>query len=556
MPLGPRPRARGGKLDARRLLLNAATPFTLTTANPIADDALLRRPGRDVLRQAPADAVGEARLRVGCRSACGCRASRPSRATHAHVRWHGLLPPVVTAEGFSRLARIPLTGRAGTTLATIRFDKPAARTLAKLALVERGAGDRAAGAASRAEGRRRRRTSPLDAQQRGVRPAARRRGRRPARDPADRPRRAGAAADALRRRARVRRRRGADRVAARAGSLRDAAARSRPGRSRGCRTTTTRSRSPATTTVGHDQVGEASVPVRQTALFRTKGWPGLNAPATPGGDLAPFVEAAYPRTPERLLYRDEPILLAMNERFSPLAPAVDAPPTAPPERRQLLEWSMLVDQVGAGDRGAIATYSSPDWLTREPAAAGSARAARARGSTRCCRTCGRRAASIRGSRGSTRSTAARRTASRTIRRCTRRASSRARRRRTAGRTASTARASCSAAGRTRCGRSFEAEDLTALTMLGGSWSVDGGCARGARRRAARSGPCSAIQAWVHVHLAADLDLGGRQLRGSRSRSAGRATRSWRSVDAAAGRLRLERRRGGTHGGSSKTRSSR
>ena len=105
------------------------------------------------------------------------------------------------------------------------------------------------------------------------------------------------------------------------------------------------------------------MPVRQTALFRTKGWPGLNAPATPGGDLAPFVEAAYPRTPERLLYRDEPILLAMNERFSPLAPAVDAPPTAPPERRQLLEWSMLVDRVGAGDRGEIATYSSPDWIT-------------------------------------------------------------------------------------------------------------------------------------------------------------------------------------------------
>ena len=35
---------RAGKLDARRLLLNAATPFTLTTANPIADDALLNDP--------------------------------------------------------------------------------------------------------------------------------------------------------------------------------------------------------------------------------------------------------------------------------------------------------------------------------------------------------------------------------------------------------------------------------------------------------------------------------------------------------------------------------
>ena len=53
----------------------------------------------------------------------------------------------------------------------------------------------------------------------------------------------------------------------------------------------------------------------------------------------------------------------MNERFAPFAPAVDAPQTAPPERRQLLQWSMLVDEVGSGVSGTVATYASPDWLS-------------------------------------------------------------------------------------------------------------------------------------------------------------------------------------------------
>ena len=118
------------------------------------------------------------------------------------------------------------------------------------------------------------------------------------------------------------------------------------------------------------------MPVRQTALFRTKGQPGLNAPETPGGDLEPFVEAAYPRTPERLLYRDEPILLVMSERFSPLAPAVDAPPTAPPERRQLLEWSMLVDQSRGRRPRLDRDVLERGLAEREPVAAGPAGAAR------------------------------------------------------------------------------------------------------------------------------------------------------------------------------------
>ena len=130
------------------------------------------------------------------------------------------------------------------------------------------------------------------------------------------------------------------------------------------------------------------MPVRQTALFRTKGRPGLNAPATPGGDLAPFVEAAYPRSPERLLYRDEPILLAMNERFSPLAPggrrAAHGAARAPPAAR-------VVDARRRGRRGRPRhdrDLLEPGLAEREPVAAGSARAARLAARRRCCRTCG------------------------------------------------------------------------------------------------------------------------------------------------------------------------
>ena len=56
-------------------------------------------------------------------------------------------------------------------------------------------------------------------------------------------------------------------------------------------------------------------------------------------------------------------MVVMSERFSPLAPVVDAPPDAPPERRQLLQWSLLIDQLGGLVPGAVATYPGADWLS-------------------------------------------------------------------------------------------------------------------------------------------------------------------------------------------------
>jgi hypothetical protein len=264
------------------------------------------------------------------------------------------------------------------------------------------------------------------------------------------------------------------------------------------------------TTVGHDRIGSASVPVTQTALFRTKGWPGLNAPATPGGDLSSFVESAYPRRPEQVLYRDEPILLVMNERFAPLAPPVDAPPTAPPERRQLLEWTMVVDEVGSGPPGAVATYPSPDWLTTHRQQPGPPGPAGARGDAVVSRV--RQAPSfdprLRRLDGLRRSPA----------NCTPHDPS----------VHASRVFACTApsdgweqgAYRARVAQrngpyvfrsAFEADDLTALTTLGdeglGAWTFEEG-ALVAGGEAARVWAVFGDDAWVHVHLTAELVLAG------------------------------------------------
>ena len=93
---------RAGKLDARRLLLNAATPFTLTTANPIADDVLLRDPDGTCCGKRLAGAVGEARLRVGGgRRAAAARHAVPGRRARTS-RWHG---PAAAGRGRPRRSR-------------------------------------------------------------------------------------------------------------------------------------------------------------------------------------------------------------------------------------------------------------------------------------------------------------------------------------------------------------------------------------------------------------------------------------------------------------------
>ena len=98
--------------------------------------------------------------------------------------------------------------------------------------------------------------------------------------------------------------------------------------------------------------------VTQRAGFRTTGLPGLNAVATAGAELEPYVESVYPG-PTGLLYRGEPIVVAFDERFASLLPVDRDPlPGAMPEQRQLLEWVVAVAR-GDGTRMSI---PSADWV--------------------------------------------------------------------------------------------------------------------------------------------------------------------------------------------------
>ncbi len=526
---------RAGKLDARRLLVNAATPFSLTSANPIADDALIRDPLATCCDKRPPPPW----VRLDFESEeVGRRLPfvTPFPGGRAHVRWHGLRPPVVVADGFSRRARIPLTGRAGTTLATIRFDRPAARASVRFLwsspapVVVRLELHRGLEVALV-------RDLVLHTQQEEVVNIA-----------------DGAGGDQL-----VIRLIGPsgpvplptlyiDTLAymgtanltawllglvrcERGGTLASGTLAWLPNHDYEVAVT-------CRTTVGHDRVGEASLPVRQTALFRTKGWPGLNEPASPGGDLAPFVEASYPRAPERLLYRDEPILLAMNERFSPLAPAVDAPPTAPPERRQLLEWSLLVDEIGSGNRGAIATYSSPDWISenrQQPGPPGplGARLDAVLSHVREARSVDPRMTRLDAINRSPANCQPHDPTLHTSRVFACEAPE-------DGWAHSAYRARVVQRGGPYATRTaFEPEDLTALTMLGGSWTVEEGVL--VAPEADEAWALLGDPSWVHVHVVAEIDPMGAAA-GLAAAVGGTGDAIVALVDSAG--LRLERRRGG------------
>ena len=97
-----RDNVRAGKLDARRLLVNSATPFTLAGANPIADEALLDDTDATCCGAQTPAALGPARLRnhtAGCahatrhrvpRQRCACALARAAGAGGDRVAGHAV----------------------------------------------------------------------------------------------------------------------------------------------------------------------------------------------------------------------------------------------------------------------------------------------------------------------------------------------------------------------------------------------------------------------------------------------------------------------------------
>jgi hypothetical protein len=111
------------------------------------------------------------------------------------------------------------------------------------------------------------------------------------------------------------------------------------------------------TTVDYEGSAQEAT-VMQRAGFRTRGLPGLNAVEAPGLELEPYVESVYPGA-SGVLYRREPIVLAFDERFSTLLPVDRTPsPSDPAERTQLLEWVLAVEQAD-GQRLSVPTA---DWI--------------------------------------------------------------------------------------------------------------------------------------------------------------------------------------------------
>ncbi len=118
------------------------------------------------------------------------------------------------------------------------------------------------------------------------------------------------------------------------------------------------------------QVTSRSQGTRQLSLsepfyFRTRGLPGLNAVDNVGDELRPYVESAYPPAGALLIYREEPIALVFCAALSTLLPVDRTPtPSDPPEKAQLMQLVLNVDRISSNEGQARLTVSSQDWLTQ------------------------------------------------------------------------------------------------------------------------------------------------------------------------------------------------
>lgn len=117
-------------------------------------------------------------------------------------------------------------------------------------------------------------------------------------------------------------------------------------------------------TLTHPAAGPTVAEVTEYALFRTKGLPGLNAVDRPGDEVHPHVRAVYPPA-DAAVYREEPITLALRESLPVVVP-LDARPQGPaeaPERTQLLRLALVARPESALVAGTPMTSAAPDWLT-------------------------------------------------------------------------------------------------------------------------------------------------------------------------------------------------
>ncbi|MFF7976901.1 hypothetical protein [Streptomyces sp. NPDC007905] len=114
-------------------------------------------------------------------------------------------------------------------------------------------------------------------------------------------------------------------------------------------------------TITHPTAGAESADVDEYVLFRSKGLPGLNAVGRVGEELEPYVRATYTGGHGRL-YREEPIAIAFREDFHVAVPITLRPPGTSAEHTQLLRMQLLARPDNAPTTGTLATSSGEDWI--------------------------------------------------------------------------------------------------------------------------------------------------------------------------------------------------
>jgi hypothetical protein len=114
-------------------------------------------------------------------------------------------------------------------------------------------------------------------------------------------------------------------------------------------------------TVAHPSTVPTSAEVTEWVYFKTKGLPGLNAVSTVGEELRPHVVSEYPGS-GRVLYREEPVALAFDEDLNIAVPLAVRPPRSGDEAAQLLEMQLLVVPDVAAVPETPYTATAIDWV--------------------------------------------------------------------------------------------------------------------------------------------------------------------------------------------------
>lgn len=113
--------------------------------------------------------------------------------------------------------------------------------------------------------------------------------------------------------------------------------------------------------IEHPSENPEPAEVTEFVYFKTKGLPGLNAVARVGEEVEPYVAAAY-RGGAGRVYREEPVALAFTEDYHVALPLAVRPAGATAEYHTLLQLQLLVRPTVALDAATPHTQTADDWL--------------------------------------------------------------------------------------------------------------------------------------------------------------------------------------------------